>query len=266
MMNYFADKFNAAKHAKQVNDYVTTHYANEVAELVKNSRVFPDSGHPTPENRPYLNDWDLTVVQETTADAIFRESENKIGKIAALNFASYKQPGGMFLEGSKAQEECLCHESWLYPILSSQRLREEFYEKNIRRLNRGTYHSNLIYTPDVPFVRGNSTVLADVITCAAPNKRAAQKYCGVSDYEITVKMKERIEAVLAAAAEMKADVLILGAFGCGVFGNDLAEVCGIFKDFLYGKYVGCFKYVVFAIPDDPSVRTATVALGFTTTV
>ena len=31
--------------------------------------------------------------------------------------ASYKHPGGYFLGGSSAQEEALCHESNLYPIL-----------------------------------------------------------------------------------------------------------------------------------------------------
>ena len=35
------------------------------------------------------------------------------GRTAILNYASYKSPGGFFLEGSPAQEEALCH----YPIL-----------------------------------------------------------------------------------------------------------------------------------------------------
>ena len=33
--------------------------------------------------------------------------------MALLNFSSYKNPGGMFINGSKAQEECLCHASCL---------------------------------------------------------------------------------------------------------------------------------------------------------
>ena len=35
------------------------------------------------------------------------------GRTAILNYASYKSPGGFFLEGSPAQEEALCHESIL---------------------------------------------------------------------------------------------------------------------------------------------------------
>lgn len=40
-------------------------------------------------------------------------------KMAVLNFASYRSPGGGFIRGSIAQEECLCHESFLYNVLEN---------------------------------------------------------------------------------------------------------------------------------------------------
>lgn len=261
MINYFAEKELAAQHAKQITDFVMKHHFQAVDELAHNTKIFPHIENvATPQDHPYEAEWTLYVTQETTVDAIFREASDHDGTIAALNFASYKQPGGMFLGGSKAQEECLCHESWLYPILSSEYLQNNFYKPNRTKLNRALYHSNLLYTPGVPFIRKRDIVHADVITCAAPNKRAAQKYQFVSDEEVSKTMYHRIDSILYAAATMHAEILILGAFGCGVFGNDLAEVSKMFKTFLYGKYNGCFKYVVFAIPDTPSCQTASEVL------
>ena len=49
----------------------------------------------------------------------------------------------------------------------------------------------------------------------------------------------------------KVEVLILGAFGCGVFGNDPLTTAKIFKECLtkYQYYRDVFKLVVFPIPD-----------------
>ena len=97
-------------------------------------------------------------------------------------------------------------------------------------------------------MRGDEDVFCDVITCAAPNKTAAKKYCNVSDEENSKVLKERIEFVLKIAQDNGVDNLILGAYGCGVFGQDPLEVAKIFKEFLLGKYK-CFNKVIFAIPN-----------------
>lgn len=160
----------------------------------------------------------------------------------------------MFLEGSMAQEESLCHEGNLFNILSEKRIREMFYIPNMERLNRGLYHSNLLYTPDVLFNRKGNVIRCDIISCAAPNRKVAQTYQMVPDKVVRDVLEHRIDSVLWAACKQGVDVLILGAFGTGVFGNDLMDVSEIFKNLLSEKYSGIFKEVIFAIPDDKSFQ------------
>ena len=87
-----------------------------------------------------------------------------------------------------------------------------------------------------------------MLTCASPNLTAARKYCNVSDATNTDVLVSRCDYVLDILAEQGADVIILGAFGCGVFGQDPFEVATIFKDLISNKYEGVFSKVVFAIP------------------
>lgn len=165
------------------------------------------------------------------------------GRVAVLNFSSYKHPGGGFINGTKAQEECLCHESCLYNVLS--RL-PQFYKTNIKDTNKGLYLDRGIYTPGVVFMKDEQSVLCDVITCAAPNKAAAQTH-GVTDEENLNALCSRIRFLLDIAKENHVDTLILGAYGCGVFGQYPEEVSMVFKEFLSSTHK-CFDEVIFAIP------------------
>lgn len=106
----------------------------------------------------------------------------------------------------------------------------------------------LLYSPDILFERNNTSVYCDVITCAAPNKTVAQKYQNVSDEENTKVLRSRIDFILKIAADNKTDILILGAFGSGVFGQSAKEVASIFKDLLENKFSNVFDKIVFAVP------------------
>ena len=137
-----------------------------------------DTKHLFQESGPYLKKTEgslpkISVVNTDTVSAAFSTA----GRTAILDFASYKNPGGMFLEGSMAQEEALCHASALYNILSSERLVHEFYESNKHRLNRSLYHDNLLYVPFVPFVRkagnGKPSVMLRCVTVATANPSSA---------------------------------------------------------------------------------------------
>ena len=187
----------------------------------------------------------LRLLAEDSVTALCNcKAKHPSQKVAVLNFASYKNPGGMFLKGSRAQEECLCHESFLYNVLCE--FEEEYYSQNRKTLRRAMYTNRAIYAPDVHFYHNGGDVTCDVITCAAPNFSAGAKYANVDPATNSKALFSRIRFVLDVAAVQKVDTLVLGAFGCGVFGQNPTEVAEIMRD-LAGKYP--FAEVIFAIPD-----------------
>lgn len=179
----------------------------------------------------------IIVDNITTTDAIFKAK----GKAVVLNFASYKYPGGGYLSGAKAQEECLCLDSNLYNVLMHL---QPIYTMQGTNTQGGVYNTSVFYTPDIIF---RNMHLADVITCAAPNRSVALQQ-GYQDEYINAVMRERIYSILYMAAKYSdCKTLILGAFGCGVFMNIPATVAAIFKEVIDVYFNGVFENIVFAI-------------------
>ena len=72
--------------------------------------------------------------------------------------------------------------------------------------------------------------------------------------EVHAAMAERVGKVLTLAALHGHETAVLGAWGCGVFGNDPAEVAGLFRDALAGPFRGTFARVLFAVLDTTADR------------
>lgn len=201
----------------------------------------------------------ITVTEETTCEAIVRLAAEERGHLAALNFASARNPGGGFLGGAQAQEEAITRSSALYPCLCTQEA--TYYKPN--RANRSLLYLDVaIFSPGVPFFRDDAGTLlpqpplASVITAPAPNAGAVQKNQPHDVAKIEPTLRRRAEFVLAIAAQEKVERLILGAWGCGVFRNDPAMVARAFGDLLLrgGRYADAFSEVVFAIYDRSAAR------------
>ena len=189
----------------------------------------------------------ITVEPIDTVSAIHRYylSSSRLG---VLNFASYKNPGGRFLDGSMAQEECLCHDSYLYNVLS--KFDDSYYKWNREHKNKALYLNRGLFTPNVRFESNGVTSFAGVITVAAPNYGAAKRYGQISFEENLDALVSRITFVLYIAESQHIDTLILGAFGCGVFRQNPIDVATIFKLRLENMENGP-KRVVFAVPTTP---------------
>lgn len=188
---------------------------------------------------------EILLSDEDTVSAIMNHHE---GKTAALNFASYKRPGGGFVDGMMAQEEALCHESYLYNVL---RRFSGYYINNTEKMNSGFYTNRALYSPNILF---RNETMCDIITCAAPNASRMIRYKTGQEKENQRALLERIFFVLNIAADQKVDTLILGAYGCGVFKQDPYVVSHAFKYYLEHIRSGTFKKVVFAIPNKESAN------------
>lgn len=175
---------------------------------------------------------------------------------AALNFASAKRPGGGFLNGALAQEESLARASGLYACIAHSPMYEQHGHSAM-------YSDWVIYSPDVPVFRDDEGALLDepwpcsFLTCAAVNARAVLEHEGGRRRDaIAEAMRRRVARVLAVAAAHGHDTLVLGAWGCGVFGNDPSLVAGLFHAALDVDFRGAFDRVTFAVVDgSPEAKT-----------
>lgn len=226
----------------------------------ENSRVYPENFRT--ERLYPVREPEIVVIEQTSFDAA-RENR-KYGAVAVLNFANPHYPGGGVFQGAKAQEECLCRSSNLYPCLEDGRVFDEFYRYHQKRTDYDFSH-RLIYTPGVTVFKDDAPVpgkmkeadwfSVDVITCAAPYQ-AKRRY--VNPTALKNLFKARIRNILEAAMDHEAEVLILGAFGCGAFKNPPKVVAKAFREVLSEQRYQAFRRIVFAIKSSVGADPYTV--------
>lgn len=152
-----------------------------------------------------------------------------------LDFASDSEPGGGWKGRQRGtQEEDLCRRSNLGVCL------EEHYQ----RVGAASYMPSLsaVYIPDVLVFRGAK----DYHLLPVPfwtSVIAAALRCTRSDAEI----RSKIDGVLRIAGNHGHRRLVLGAWGCGAFGNDPDQIATHMAAAVH-EYATWFDRVVFAIP------------------
>ncbi len=203
-----------------------------------------DHAHPSPATGRHTTSYEVT--NETTLSAHQRHLA-KGHKVVSLNFASATNPGGGFLTGARAQEEYLCRSSALYLAIKESPM----YAYH-RREGHKRYSDAMIYSPDVPVFRDDEhgllpkPFLASFITSAAPLTKHLHPEELVHIPDI---LRHRIRKILSVAQAHGHDSLVLGAWGCGAFGNDGHLVAQLFHQALEVEFKGAFKEVTFAIVD-----------------
>jgi len=168
-----------------------------------------------------------------------------------LNFASGKNAGGGFLKGARAQEESLARSSALFACLTKSGM----YAHH-RASGDCLYTDWMIHSRDVPVFRDDesgdlleASYACAFLTAPAPNAAEVLQREPSRRDEVNGVMSARVGRALAICAAEGHRRLVLGAWGCGVFGNDPAIVARAFGEALDGTYAGVFDEVVFAVLD-----------------
>ena len=175
--------------------------------------------------------------------------------VLVLNFANPVNPGGGVRRGAQAQEEDLCRKSSLILSLESDEA-ARYYQYN-RDLRSRLGSDAMLLTPTVEIFRGDKGELLSqthtvaVLTCAAPMITEGTE--GLTQAQYEALLLKRITGMLTCAAAFGYDRLVLGAWGCGAFGNDAALMSDLFYQALRElRFCGMtesdlFREITFAI-------------------
>lgn len=210
---------------------------------------------------PKLPSTKIRVVNSDSIDAALSMSSRTAATattpmskpVLILNMANAYHAGGGWEYGALAQEEAMCYRSSL-PFT----LKTRFYP---------IPEAGAIYSPTVVVIRENMAQGHDLLDFSQPedlpvvscvsvaairgpdivcDTAGRERYRYKQDREM---MKEKMRVVLRIAAVRKHRTLVLGALGCGAFGNPREEVVQcwkeIFEEIEFGG--GWWDTVVFAV-------------------
>lgn len=197
---------------------------------------------------------------------------------AVLNMANAYRPGGGVINGARAQEECIFRLSNLFMSLyrydstHNLILEENRNEYTSRFVNFGLIEQGYpmdedfggIYSGDVTvFKDGDYEWIADVyqtafISVAALNISREVRVGGrdflcngqLSDDAIRIT-KNKIRTIYRIGVLHGHDSLVLGAWGCGAFGNPPEQMAQLFMEVLNeDEFRGRYRDIRFAIIED----------------
>lgn len=235
--------------AREHVDRMAELYCGEIDTAVERAIILGHIDHDMKRRieNPKYDRLTVSITTDDTCDAVFKYACDN--DTIVLNYASYSHPGGKFIDGSMAQEEAICHKSTLYNVL---RKKMSYYRWNELHKNRGLYLDRCLATDGIIFESDEGVVRdVTVLTIAAPFKRTFVRYGGDAD-TADWTMRQRVTYLCDIVKIFKPKVLIAGAWGCGVFGNDPYVVAQAFKENLM-ECVGYVRRVFLAIPDNAKV-------------
>lgn len=258
----------AKKSGKRRND--------SLEEDLSTLTLTPQAPAPTSPHKPRVVK--VITTDSLTAAQILNSSlkpAKKSANVCILNMASPLRPGGGVLLGATSQEEFLCARTTL---LSS--LKESFYR--LPELGGVFTRDVLVFRGPGPLGDGSGELgsaerfYVDVVSAGMLRFPDLE---GDDDEEKRLSRKDRgtvegkMRAVLRIAEAKGCKKLVLGAWGCGAYGNPVVDVAEAWGRLLTQKEMGAKKglqaveswptleEVVFAIPNARTAREFAKAFG-----
>lgn len=207
------------------------------------------------------------VEQDCLALARMLKQKDDTDDLAVLNMASASNPGGGVYGGAGAQEEYLFRCSDYYRFLFQYATHFDCRQYNIMPNSQFRYPLDRnyggVFSHNVTVFRdteANGYALLDTpwhvnfIAVAACNLKYHERGLRIPEYLVGTTLN-KIRTILRIAYTHWQTRLVLGAFGCGAFGNPPHHMAELFYQCLQEKeFYGRFKEIYFAILPDHNDR------------
>jgi len=181
-----------------------------------------------------------------------------------LNMASRSNPNGGYQTGAAAQEENLTRRTNLFQCL------DDPYQNNAgKKWSYPLPEFGGVYSPGVcVFRRAESKGYAfmtqpdylAIISVWAYKDPPTESNPSTGELRLSGNIirhfKKKMTAILNIALDNGHDSVVLGAFGCGAYGNPPNHIALLFKEVIMGDFKGCFSHILFAIYDDVNAHRA----------
>ncbi|KAL2121658.1 hypothetical protein VTJ04DRAFT_5685 [Mycothermus thermophilus] len=236
---------------------------------------------PSSEKTTQETEADLFEALKKTAEAPAHLSPSIAARVAVLNMASEKNPGGGWLKGSSAQEEALCFRSTLAASLHKQlypiQQRAGLYTRDVVIFRGSMGDGHKLMVPEtaaaklpvvsvlsVAGIRRPEVKPANAADASGSSAHSEAQGAGKQGKEKGPKgpfvfadpaarqlTKDKMRQCLRMAAIKGHTMLVLGAIGCGAFRNPPQEVAQCWLEVLGESEFagGWFKEIWFAVFD-----------------
>lgn len=208
-----------------------------------------------PARCPSLPPTKVRVIDADTIDAALILQTGSQRPVAVLNMANAKHAGGGWKHGALAQEEALCYRTSLsktlhykhYPIPDDAAL----YSPRVLIIRDSMSNGHDLLDFRVPSQLDVISVISCAAVCQPSLRKDAQGLQTYRDQKDVKLMKEKMRIVLRTSIRNKHRQIVLGAFGCGAFGNPNHVVASMWHDVLHETEFqgGYWKDLVFAVLD-----------------
>ena len=234
------------KEFNNTRDLANTEFLADTNRIKESVQIYDDANKEVIINSVFAfnPDMKIKVVSSGTVNAAYYYKRG-VNSVAMLNFADAKKPGGWPEDGAPTQEENMCRTTNMFEALILDECMQKYYLKNNKKQTVDhideAYSDTIIYLRDVVILKDDVTYervnpkCVDVIVCPAP--------CG-NLKNVEAVLIPRMRALVKAAYDNGVTDLILGAWGCGAFGQKPKVVAKCFAKVL--KELPLFDSVIFA--------------------